>query len=102
MILQPTENEISDFVAKLVKIHRESKSLCYGSFNILHMTNRQLVFERRFEDERIIVMINADCCEYTAHFNAEAGCGTDLISGNHFDFGGGSRMEPYSVKYIKI
>ncbi len=99
---EPVENELSQFVAKLIKIHREHKSLCYGTFDILHMTNRQLVFERQFEDERIIVMINADENEYTAHFNANAGCGTELVSGAHFDFGGGSRMEPYCAKCIKV
>ena len=99
---KPQWNEISEFVRNAVKAHRDSKSLCYGSFEILHMTNRQLVFERRFEDERVIVMINADECEYTAHYNANAGCGVDLLNGNAFDFGGGSVLAPYSVLYIKV
>lgn len=94
-------NEISEFISAAAKIHRQSEALCYGSFEILHMTNRQLVFERASENERIIVMINADENEYTAHFDAKAGCGTELISGKHFDFGAGSKMPPYSVQYIK-
>lgn len=98
----PEYNEITDFVSKAVKAHKESKSLCYGNFEILHMTNKQLVFERCFEDERVIVMINSDENEYVAHFNANAGCGTDLLTGEHYDFGGGSNMPPYSVQYIKI
>ncbi|MBE7052913.1 MAG: hypothetical protein E7391_01380 [Ruminococcaceae bacterium] len=98
----PVENELSSFVSKLVKIHRENKSLCYGSFEILHMTNRQIIYERSFEEERIIVMINADENEYTAHYNASAGCGEELITNTHFDFGAGSRLEPYSVKYVKV
>ena len=98
----PFYNEITDFISKASKIRRENKSLCYGSFEILHMTNKQIVFEREFEGERIVILVNADENEYTAHFNANAGCGTDLISGEHYDFGGGSKMLPYSVKYIKI
>lgn len=101
-IIEPQFNEISEFVSKVAKIHCESKALCYGSFEILHMTNKQIVFERIFEDERIIILVNAENTEYTAHFNANAGCGTDLISGEYYDFGGGSHMAPYSVKYIKI
>ena len=101
-IFTPQFNEITDFVAKAVKAHIGSKVLCYGSFEILHMTNRQLVFEREFEGERVIVMINADEAEYTAHFNANAGCGTDLLTGAYFDFGAGSIMPPYSVQYIRI
>ena len=99
---KPEWNEITDFIAKAARIHSAEKSLCYGSLNILHLTNRQLVFEREFEGERVIVMINADECDYTAHFNANAGCGTELLSGNHYDFGGGSYMPPCSVQYIKI
>lgn len=101
-ITKSESNELTEFVAKAAKIHRENKSLCYGSFEILHMTNKQLIFERSFEGERIIVMINADECEYTAHFNANAGCGEELIKNEHFDFGGGSVMPPYSVMYIKV
>lgn len=77
----PEWNEITDFVSKVAAVHREQKALCYGSFEILHLTNRQLVFERKFENERIIVLINADECDYTAHYNANAGCGTELITG---------------------
>ena len=100
-IEKPEFNELTEFVAKAVKIHRKHKSLCYGSFDILHMTNRQLIFERRLDDERIIIMINADENEYTAHYNANAGCGTELLSGTHFDFGAGSVLPPYSVQYVK-
>ncbi len=95
-------NELAQFVAKAAKIHRGSNALCYGSFEILHMTNKQLVFERSFEDERIIVMINADENEYVAHYNANAGCGTELFTGCNFDFGAGSKMPPYSVQYVKV
>lgn len=94
-------NDITEFISKVAKIHRESKALCYGNFNILHLTNRQLVFERIFEDERIIVLINADENEYTAHYDAKAGCGTELITGRPFDFGAGSTMPGYSVQYVK-
>lgn len=95
-------NEISEFISKVAKTHRESKALCYGSLKILHQTNHQLVFERVCDDERIIVLINADENEYTAHFDAKAGCGTELITGAHFDFGAGSRMPGCSVQYVKL
>ncbi len=98
----PIWNDITDFIAKAAGAHRGSKALCHGDFEIIHMTNKQIIFQRLFEEERVIVMINADECEYTAHYNADAGCGTDLITGEHFDFGGGSLLPPYSVQYIKV
>ena len=98
----PEYNNITEFVSKAAKVHKETKALCYGTFEILHMTNRQIIFERAFESERVIIMINADENEYTAHYNANAGSGTDLLTGSHFDFGAGSKMPPYSVQYIKV
>ena len=46
-------------------------------------------------------MINADENTYTAHFDARCGRGVDLISMQMHDFGAGSILEPYSVKYVK-
>ena len=101
-VANPQFNDLSEFVSRAVRAHKDSKALCLGSVEILHMTNRQIVFERAYEDERAIVLINADENEYTAHYNANAGCGTDILNGNSFDFGAGSYMPPYSVQYIKI
>ncbi|MBQ4088132.1 MAG: maltodextrin glucosidase [Clostridia bacterium] len=98
----PMENELTAFIAKAADAYRTNRSLSMGTFEVLHLTNRQFIFERRFENERIIVMVNADGCEYTAHFNANAGCGTELLSGTHYDFGGGSVLPPYSVQYVKM
>jgi len=100
-VASPQWNDITDFIAVAANVHKKSKALCYGTFEILHLTNRQLVFERVYEGERVIVMINADENEYVAHYNANAGCGTDLLTGKAFDFGGGSIMPPYSVQYVK-
>ena len=100
-VAEPAWNQLCDSISQMVTAHKNSKALCYGNFEILHLTNKQIVFERCFEDERIIVLINADENEYIAHYNANAGCGVDLLTGEHFDFGSGSNMPPYSVQYIK-
>ena len=94
-------NEISEFISKAAKIHRQNKALCYGSFNILYMTNHQLVFERIFDSQRIIILINADENEHTAFFDAKADCGTEMITETPFDFRGGSVMPGYSVQYVE-
>ncbi len=94
-------NELTEFISKAASAHRQSEALCYGSFEDLLITNKQFVFERKTDKERVIVMINADSEEYVAHFNANAGCGRELITDTHFDFGGGSVMPPYSVQFVK-
>lgn len=98
----PEENEITQFLSKAIKLHREEKCLWDGDFENLHTTNHQLVFQRSKDGERIIVLINASENEYVAHYNANAGCGTELLSGKKFDFGAGSVMPPYSVQYVKV
>ena len=99
---KPETNEITEFISNAANVHKNSKALCYGGIEILHLTNKQIIYQRQFEEERVVVMINADSEEYTAHYNANAGCGVDLLTGKEFDFGAGSIMPPYSVQYIEI
>ena len=97
----PEETELTDFIAHLAAARRQSPALCRGDFHILVMTNRQLIFEREAEGERVLVAINADSQPYTAHFNARAGRAADLITGKLHDFGGGSQLPPYSAAFWK-
>ena len=95
----PQENELTEWIAKLAVAHKASKALCYGSYRNVMLTNHQIIFERKFEDERVLVAVNASGDTYTAHFDAQAGRAVDLITGADHDFGGGSQMPPYSVVY---
>ena len=97
----PEETALTDFISHLAAARRQSPALCRGNFHILVMTNRQLIFERQAEGERVLVAINADGQPYTAHFNARAGRATDLITGKLHDFGGGSELPPYSAAFWK-
>ena len=87
------------WIARLAALHREQPALCYGDYRTLCLTNEQLVFRRRFENQTVIVAINAAEQPYTAHFDAEAGRGVELLTGSSHDFGGGSVLPPYSVAY---
>ena len=95
----PEENELTEWVRALAAARASSRALQEGDYLPLVLTNRQLVFQRAVQGERVIVAVNADGEEYTAHFDARAGRGTDLITGELHDFGGGSRLAPYSVAY---
>lgn len=95
----PVSNELSTFISKLSAIKKNSKALCFGNYRTILLTNEQYIFERRFEDERILIAINSSENEFTAHFDAGAGLADELISNAEHDFGGGSKLPPYSVKY---
>lgn len=98
----PQWNELSDFISRLADAKKHSSALCYGSFRSVLLTNRQCIFERKTEEERVLVAINADSEPFTAHF--DAGCGTafELISQKNHDFGGGSKLPGYSAAFWKM
>ena len=97
----PEWNQLTDLLQAMVKAHRESDALCYGDFQDLVLTNKQTIFQRRTDRERVLVAVNADSQPYTAHFNANCGQAVDLITGALHDFGGGSELPPYSVAFWK-
>ena len=97
----PEWNELTDTIAAMAKARRESRALCYGDFKDLLITNKQTVFQRAVEGERVIVAINAEDRPFTAHFNAGCGRAVDLLTDKMHDFGGGSELPPYSVAFWK-
>lgn len=98
----PEWNDLSDFISRLAKAKRNSPALNYGDFRSVLLTNRQCIFERKTDQERVLVAINAD--ENSFHAEFDAGCGTavDLLTGKPHDFGGGSDLPGYSAAYWKM
>ncbi|HIY61639.1 MAG TPA: cyclomaltodextrinase [Candidatus Eisenbergiella pullistercoris] len=94
---KPEENELTEYIGKLAEAKKGSKALNYGAFRSVVLTNKQCIFERKTEGERVLVAINADSEPYTAHFDAGCGMAVDLITGKKHDFGGGSQLPPYSA-----
>ena len=99
---EPVWNELGEWISKLAEAKKGSKALNYGDFRSVVLTNKQCIFERKFEDERVLVAINADGEDYTAHFDAGCGMAVDLITGKDHDFGGGSLLPPYSAYFWKM
>ncbi|MDE7286256.1 MAG: alpha-glucosidase C-terminal domain-containing protein, partial [Lachnospiraceae bacterium] len=99
---EPVFNELTEWISRLAKAKKESPALNYGDFRSVVLTNKQCIFERKTEGERVLVAINADSEPYTAHFDAGCGQAVDLISGKMHDFGGGSELPPYSAYFWKM
>ncbi len=99
---KPVFNELTDFISHLADAKKHSRALCYGDFHSLVLTNRQCIFERACDGERVLVAINADRTPYTAYFDAKASSATDLITGREHLFEGGSQLPPYSAFFWKI
>ena len=97
----PVENDLTAWISKLAAAKKSSNALNYGDFRSVVLTNRQCIFERKTDSERVLVAINADNVPYTAHFDAGCGTAVDLITGHTHDFGGGSELPPYSAFFWK-
>ena len=98
----PAWNALTDWISKLAEARRGSSALCSGSYRNVVLTNRQIIFERKYGEERVLVAINADSQPFTAHFDAGCGMAWDLITGQKHDFGGGSTLPPYSAQFWKM
>lgn len=100
-IVTPEWNDLTEWISKLAKAKTNSEALNYGGFRSVVLTNKQCIFERKSDHERVLVAINADKEDYTAHFDAGCGLAVDLITGEKHDFGGGSLLPGYSAYFWK-
>ena len=98
----PEWNELTSHIKKLAEIRKNEKALNYGGFNTVVLTNRQCVYERRVDDERVLVAINADENSFFAGFNVGSSSAIELISGQQITIEGGVELPPYSVKIMKL
>ena len=99
---KPEWNDLTTFISRLAEVKKHSDALNYGDFRSVLLTNRQCIFERKTDSERVLVAINADDQSFMAHFDAGCGTAVDLITGETHDFGGGSELAPYSAAYWKM
>ncbi len=99
---EPEWNELTAFIRRLAEAKKASAALNYGDFRSVLLTNHQCIFERKTEGERVLVAINADENEFTAHFDAGCGQAENLLTGETHDFGGGSVLPGYSAAFWKM
>ena len=99
---KPEWNDLTTFISRLAEAKKHSDALNYGDFRSVLLTNRQCIFDRKTDSDRVLVAINADDQSFMAHFDAGCGTAVDLITGETHDFGGGSELAPYSAAYWKM
>lgn len=96
---RPEPNELTAWVSRLAHMRVQSRALCEGGYRNVHVTNRQLVFERACEGERVLVAMNAEGAPYTAPVDVENA--TDLLSGEQVTLSGGLALAPYEARFVK-
>ena len=98
---EPKPNELTEEIKKMIHVRTGSNALCHGSYRNVVLTNHPRIFERRTDDERMLVAINASDAPFTAHNGELGGTMTDLLTGNEIQMSGQLEMPPYSVQYLK-
>ena len=98
---EPKPNELTEQIKKMIHVRTESNALCHGSYRNVVLTNHQLIFERKTNDERILVAINASDTPFTASSGELGGSMTDLLTENEIQMNGQLELPPYSVQYLK-
>lgn len=99
---EPQWNGLCEWIRKLAEVKKASRALNYGSFRSVLLTNRQCIFERRTEEERVLVAVNADENSFCAHFDAGCAAADELLTGKRHDFGAVSCLEPFSACFWKM
>ena len=100
---EPEWNELTDLISALSKVHKEHKALLYGDYKSIVLNNRQLIFQREYEGDKIWMSLNADEQAYQVHFhgmgNREV---TDLLSGGKLILNDSFTLPPFSLFVWKI
>ncbi|MGN0328317.1 MAG: alpha-amylase family glycosyl hydrolase [Lachnospira sp.] len=99
---KPEFTDLTEELSRIIATYKNCKALSYGDYEQKVITNRQYVFIRRTENEKVLVAINADDKEYTAYCDTECSEAVDMISGDTVNLSGKIDMEPFSYKIFKI
>lgn len=98
----PAPNELTEFIEKLIQIRQNTSALCDGSYKNVVIQNHQLIFERKTDDQRVLVAINASDLPYTASHGDLHGTATELLTAEETVMEGQLTLPPYSVQYLLL
>jgi cyclomaltodextrinase len=93
----PENNDLTQFISKLADIHLTNDAICYGNYKTIQVTNHQLVFERNYKDQSILIAINASDNNFHISINRRATHYKDLINNNTLNLYDGYSIGPYSI-----
>lgn len=97
---KPLPNDLTKYIKKLVEIRNKYKALQLGEYNERILTNKQFVFERVFENQKIIIALNLDENEYTISLNEQKA--HSLIDNISIDSLNNIVLPPKSIQYYLI
>ena len=97
----PVRNDLSEWVRKLAALRKAQKCLSYGDYRTLLIRNRQWVFERAIEGERITIAINAEGAPADVVLPFDNENVENLLTGENKTLSSTVRLEPWQIVYWK-
>lgn len=97
---KPLPNDLTEYIKKLIEIRNQYKALQLGEYNERILTNKQFVFERVFENQKIIIALNLDENDYTISLNEPKS--HSLIDNVEIDSLNNVVLPPKSIHYYLI
>lgn len=86
----------------MAKVRKGSKALREGSYRNITITNKQLVYERSYGKEIVIVAMNLDEKEYEIDLKTGACTAIDLLTGQKAVLKGKERLLSYSFSTLQV
>lgn len=96
----PEANELAEWVKKLSLLRTQCRALCAGGYRNVHVTNRQLIFERAVPGERVLVALNADSVPCSAPVGS--GNAVDLLTGEPVSLSDGLALAPFEARFLRM
>lgn len=97
----PQWNDLTGLIARLGELRTQSPALIRGAYRSILLTNRQFIFERAYDRERILIAVNADGTPFDARFDVHTDA-LELLSGERVWLEGGTQLPPYSLYYWRL
>lgn len=95
------KRELFDLYKKLIKIRKENSELIYGEYNEIYCSNNVIVFERFYNDNKIIVAINNNEIEVEVELNLYKNF-RELLNSNNIEIEKNLVLAPMESKILKM
>lgn len=99
---QPEWNELTDWIQTLSRVRSKSKALQEGTYRNVTITNKQLVYERCFGEERVVVAMNLENQEFEMDLKTGTCSAIDLITGKEVVLNGQEKLSPFAFCIYQI
>jgi len=94
---------LTGHISKLISLRQKENALKYGNYKPIYLEyNRPFVFERSWENERILAAVNTADNDETINLSAHGNSGFfDLLREEHINNPRHIQMKPYSARILK-